>query len=89
VSAKPLPWTCRGQTLACLGRLGESPDGQKGPGRLDILQGESLKDTGADFPHVPQDELVGKMTSLAEQGAFAGTQEKKEGLPPMDDRADD
>jgi len=29
------------------------------------------------------------MTGLAEQGALAGTQEKKEGLPPMEDRAAD
>jgi len=38
---------------------------------------------------VPQDELLGKMTSLAEQGALAGPQEKKEGLPPMEERAGD
>jgi len=36
---------------------------------------------------VPQDEPVGKMTGLAEQGAFTGTQEKKEGLPLVEDRA--
>jgi len=30
----------------------ESPEGQRGPGRLDILQGGSLKGTGAGCPHV-------------------------------------
>jgi len=35
---------------------------------------------------VPQDKPAGKMTSLAEQGAFSGTQEKKEGLTPMEER---
>jgi len=38
---------------------------------------------------VPQDELAGKIISLSEQGALAGTQEKKEGLPPMEERAGD
>jgi len=36
---------------------------------------------------VSQDEPAGKTTGLAEQGALAGTQEKKEGLPPMEARA--
>ena len=36
---------------------------------------------------MPQDKPVGKTTSLAEQGALAGTQEKKEGLSPMEERA--
>ena len=54
--------------------------------RLNVLQG-GLKGTGAACPYVPQDEPAGKMTGLAEQGALAGTQEKKEGLPPMEDRA--
>jgi len=31
----------------------ESPEEQRGPGRLDILQGGSLKGTGARCPHVP------------------------------------
>ena len=48
-----------------------------------------LKGAGPGFPHVPQDELAGKTTGLAEQGALAGTQEKKEGLPPTEDRAGD
>jgi len=44
--------------------------------------------TGAGCPHVLlQDKLEGKTTSLAEQGALAGTQEKKEGLSPMEERA--
>ena len=34
-----------------------------------------------------QDELARKMTGLAEQGALAGTHEKKEGLPLMEKRA--
>jgi len=38
---------------------------------------------------VSQHEPVGKMTGLVEQGALAGTQEKKEGLPPMEERAGD
>jgi len=36
---------------------------------------------------VLQDEPAGKMTGLAEQGALAGTQGKKEGLSPMEERA--
>jgi len=36
-----------------------------------------LKGTGAGCPHMPQDEPAGKTTGLAEQGALAGTQEKK------------
>jgi len=40
-------------------------------------------------PHVPQDEPVGKTTGQAEQGALSGTQEKKEGLPPTEERAGD
>jgi len=35
---------------------------------------------------VLQDELAGKTTSLTEQGAVAGTREKKEGLPPRERR---
>jgi len=35
---------------------------------------------------VPLDEPVGKTTGLAEQRALSGTQEKKEGLPPMEER---
>ena len=37
-----------------------------------------------------QDELAGKMTGLAEQGALGGTQgKKKEGLTLMEERAGD
>ena len=57
--------------------LGEYPEGQRGPERLDILQAGSLKGTGAGCPHVPQDEAARKTTVLAEQGAFVGTQGKK------------
>jgi len=56
--------------------LGESAEGQRCPGRLDILLGGSLKGTEAGCPPVPQDEPVGKTTGLDEQGALAGTQEK-------------
>lgn len=38
----------------------------------------NLKGTGARHLYVPKDELLGKKTFLAEQGAFAGTQVKKE-----------
>jgi len=38
---------------------------------------------------MPQDELVGKMTGLAEHRVLDGTHEKKEGLPPMEKRAGD
>jgi len=38
---------------------------------------------------VSQDELVEKTIDLVDQGALAGTQEKKEGLPPMEERVDD
>jgi len=59
----------------------------KGSGSLDVLQGGSIKGTGAGCPHVPQDKLTGKMTGLTEQGALAGTQGKTEGLPLMEERA--
>ena len=36
-----------------------------------------------------QDEPTGKMTSLAEEGVIAGTQEKKEGLPLIEKKAGD
>jgi len=58
-------------------------------GGLDIFQGGSLKGIGEGCPHVPQDDPAGKMTSLAEQGALTGNQEKKNGLPPMEERASD
>jgi len=68
---------------------GESPEGQRGPARLDILQGGSLKGTGAGCPHVSQDKSMENMTDLVDQGALAGTQEKKESLSLMEERADD
>jgi len=68
---------------------GRESEGQVGSGRVDILQGESLKGTGAGRPHVPQDKLVGKAAGLAEQGALAGTQEKKDGLPFIEESAGD
>ena len=67
--------------------LGGSSEGQESPGRLDILQGGSLKGTGAGCPHVMKDKPVGKKTSLSEQGALAGTQDKKESLCPLEDVA--
>ncbi|KAK4810447.1 LOW QUALITY PROTEIN: hypothetical protein QYF61_004227, partial [Mycteria americana] len=65
--------------------LGGSPEGQRSPGRLDILQEGNPKGAGAGRPYVPKDKLVGKKTGLAEQGAFAGTQEKKESLRPLEE----
>jgi len=49
--------------------------GKRSPGRLDILQEGNLTGAGADRPHVPKDEVVGKKTGLANQRALA--QEKK------------
>jgi len=49
--------------------LGGNPEGQKGPEKLDTLQGGSFKGAGAGCPYVLKDELAGKMTSLAEQRA--------------------
>lgn len=46
--------------------LGGSPEGQRSPGRLGMLQEGSLKDVGAGCLHVPKDEPVGKKTSLRE-----------------------
>ncbi|KAK4812034.1 hypothetical protein QYF61_026172 [Mycteria americana] len=57
--------------------LGGSPEGQRSPGRLDILQEGNLKGAGAGRPHVPKDKPAGKKTGLAEQRALAGTQEKR------------
>jgi len=60
------------QPLACSGHWlrgspgRSSPEGQRGPGSLEILQGGSLKGTGAGYPHVPQDEPAGKTTGMAE-----------------------
>jgi len=54
--------------------LGEIPVGQRGSGSLDVVQGGSLKGTQEGFP---QAEPAGEMTSLAEQGALAGTQEER------------
>ncbi|KAK4815488.1 LOW QUALITY PROTEIN: hypothetical protein QYF61_003024 [Mycteria americana] len=56
--------------------LGGSPEGQRSPGRLDILQEGNLKGTRAGCPHVPKDEPAGKKTSLAEQRTLAGIQGK-------------
>lgn len=38
----------------------------------------NLKGVGAGCPFVPKDELMGKKTSLVDQGTFAGTLGKKE-----------
>jgi len=59
--------------------LGDSPEGQSGPGRLDILQEGNIKGTGAGHTHVLKDKLVGN-TSLAEGITLAGTQGKNESL---------
>ena len=42
-----------------------------------FIKTEVLKSSGTGYCHAPHRELSGKMTSLAEQGAFAGTEEKK------------
>jgi len=57
-----------------------SLEGERSPGKLDILQEGNLKGSGAGHPHVPKDKPVGKMTRLAEQRTLAGAQEKKESL---------
>ena len=57
--------------------MGETAGGQRGPGRLDVLQGGSLKGTGEGGPLVPQDELAGKTTGLAEEGVSTGTHKKR------------
>ncbi|KAK4827203.1 hypothetical protein QYF61_015231 [Mycteria americana] len=53
------------------------PEGQRSPGRLDIVQEGNLKVAGAGCTYVPKYELVGKKTSLAEQRGLAGNQEKR------------
>ena len=57
--------------------MGGSPEGQRSPARLDVLQEGNLKGTGAGHPHVLKDEQAGSKTSLAEQRALAGTWAKK------------
>jgi len=53
--------------------LGDSPEGQRSPGSLDILPEGNLKGRGAGCLHVPKDEPARKKTSLGEQRALAGT----------------
>jgi len=60
--------------------LGGSPEGQRSPGSLDILQGGNFKGTGAGCRYALKDELVGSKTSLTESRDLAGTQEEKESL---------
>ncbi|KAK4828709.1 LOW QUALITY PROTEIN: hypothetical protein QYF61_000547 [Mycteria americana] len=57
--------------------LGGSPEGQRSPRRLDILQEANLKSTEVGHPHVLKDKPAGKKTGLAEQRALAGTQGEK------------
>lgn len=52
-----------------------SSEGQMSPGRLDVLQEQNLKGSGAGCPHVPKDKPTQRMTDLAEQRTLAGTQE--------------
>lgn len=57
--------------------MGSSPEGRRSPGRLDILLPEGIL-KGAEAAHpLLKDEPVGKMTSLVEQRALAGTQERR------------
>lgn len=58
--------------------MGDSPEGQRGSGRLEVLQERSLGAAGADCPHVLSNELSGKTTDLAERGALAGSSGKTE-----------
>jgi len=60
--------------------LGGSPEVQRSPGRLNILQEGKFKGAGAGCPHVLKDKLVGKKAGQAEQRTFPGTWEKKERL---------
>jgi len=60
--------------------LGGSLEGQRSPGRLDILQEGNLKDAGPGHPLVPKDELAGKKTGLTENKALAGTRKKERSL---------
>jgi len=39
-----------------------------------------LKDAGAGHPHVPKNELMGKMTGVAELRALSESQEKTQNL---------
>lgn len=67
------------------GPLGFSTGGQRGPGRLIAPQEGSLKGTGAGCPPVPQDEPMGKMTGMDEQGAFPEAPGEKENLIPLEE----
>lgn len=49
-----------------------SPEGQWGPGRLDIFQEGNPKGMGVGCPNMLKDQPVGKKTSLAEHRALAG-----------------
>ena len=46
--------------------MGDSPEGQRSPGKLDILQERNPKGTRAGCPHVPRDKLAGKKANLTE-----------------------
>lgn len=57
--------------------MGSSPEEQRDPGKVGILQEGNPKGARAACPHVPKDKLVGKKTGLAEQRVLAGSQGKK------------
>ncbi|KAK4816829.1 hypothetical protein QYF61_023893 [Mycteria americana] len=57
--------------------LGSSSEGQRSPGRLDILQEGNLKGTEAGRTHLLKDKLAGKKTGLAEERVLVGIQEKR------------
>lgn len=52
--------------------LGDSPEKQRSPGRLDNLQEGNLKGARPGCLHVPEDKMAGKKIGLAVQRALTG-----------------
>ncbi|KAM9600796.1 uncharacterized protein ACIBXB_004039 [Morphnus guianensis] len=61
--------------------------GKRGPGGMDVLQEGNLNGSGPGYSPVPQVKPPRKTTGLAERGAFARNQEKKESLSSLEERA--
>lgn len=57
--------------------LGSSPEGQRGPGRLNILQEGNLQGTRIGCPHVLKDELVGKRLGWLNREIWLELREEK------------
>ncbi|KAK4815341.1 hypothetical protein QYF61_000173 [Mycteria americana] len=57
--------------------LGGSPGRQRSPGRLGILQEGKLKGAGADFHHVPKDELQGRRLAWLNRELWLELRKKK------------